>query len=167
MPMNVYLDNSATTKVDQKVVDAMLPYFTEKYGNPSSLHSKGCEAREAVELARGQVANLVGAKPSEIVFTSGGTEGDNLAIIGAAKAAEQSRKSVVCSNVEHPAVLETCKALSGLGFSFSEAKVNREGVLELSEAGSFFSAGKLEEPLMVKGLEAIIAGIGHEKNALG
>ncbi len=174
--MDVYLDNSATTKVDQKVVEAMLPYFTERFGNPSSIHSKGVEAREAVERAREQVAKLINAKPSEIVFTSGGTESDNLAIIGAAKAAnsdESKRNAVVCSNVEHPAVLNTCKDLVASGFSFSEAKVNSEGILKTSEVQSHISKQTAVASVMLANNEigtiqpvAAVAKLCHEQGAL-
>lgn len=174
--MNVYLDNSATTKVDPAVVAAMLPFFTERFGNPSSIHSKGVEAREAVEVAREQVARLIGAKPSEIIFTSGGTESDNLAITGAAKAAysaEPERRVVVCSNVEHPAVLETCRNLTHSGFSFSEAKVNPEGILELAEAQARVSNKTAIASIMLANNEigtiqpvTAVAKLCHEQGAL-
>jgi len=174
--MDVYLDNSATTRVDPLVVEAMLPYFTERFGNPSSIHSKGVEARDAVEVARKQVAKLINAKPSEIVFTSGGTEGDNLAILGGARAmnaADSSRNVVVCSNVEHPAVLNTCKDLAGSGFSFSEAKVNPSGILELSEAQSHVSSKTALASIMLANNEVgtiqpvtAVAKLCHENGVL-
>jgi len=174
--MNVYLDNSATTKVDPLVVEAMLPFFTERFGNPSSIHSKGVEAREAVEVAREQVAKLINAKPSEIVFTSGGTESDNLAIIGAATAvhsADSSKNAVVCSNVEHPAVLNPCKGLASSGFSFSEAKVNPSGILELSEAQKHISSKTAVASIMLANNEigsiqpvTAVAKLCHENGTL-
>ncbi len=174
--MDVYLDNSATTKVDPLVVGAMLPFFTERFGNPSSIHSKGVEAREAVEVAREQVARLINAKPSEIIFTSGGTEGDNLAIIGAAKAAhsaDSAKSAVVCSNIEHPAVLNTCKDLAAEGFSFSEAKVKPSGILELSEMQNHVSSKTAVASIMLANNEigtiqpvAEVAKLCHEQGAL-
>jgi len=174
--MNVYLDNSATTKVDPAVVEAMLPFFTERFGNPSSIHSKGVEAREAVEVARGQVARLINAKPSEIIFTSGGTEGDNLAIVGAVKAAhasDSSKNAVVCSNVEHPAVLNPCKDLAASGFSFFEAKVSASGILELAEAQKHISSKTALASIMLANNEVgtiqpvtAVAKLCHENGAL-
>jgi cysteine desulfurase len=132
--MKAFLDNSATTMVDPEVVREMLPFFTERYGNPSSIHSFGEEAREAVENARGRVARLVGAKPSEITFTSGGTESDNLAIRGCALARGKEGKSVACSAIEHPAILETCGALKRFGFGHSLLGVDRSGFLRMEDA---------------------------------
>ena len=93
----VYLDNSATTKVDDEVVNAMLPFFTEKYGNPSSLYTLGRESHEAIEAARQQVASAIGANPAEIIFTSGGTEADNIAIIGSALANKKKGNHIITS----------------------------------------------------------------------
>jgi len=129
--MKAYLDNSATTRVDPAVLEEMLPYFTEKYGNASSLHSFGREAREAVEKARERVARLIGAKPEEIIFTSGGTESDNLALRGAAHS-RRDRHRILTSNIEHPAVLETFRDLERNGFTAVYAKVDREGLLDAS-----------------------------------
>jgi len=103
--MKAYFDNGATTMVDPRVVKAMLPYFTESFGNPSSLHSYGVKAREAVDESRKIIANKLGAKPGEIIFTSGGTESDNLAIKGVSKG------HVITSKIEHPAVLRACETL--------------------------------------------------------
>jgi cysteine desulfurase len=171
--MKVYLDNSATTRVDPEVVEAMLPYFTSKFGNPSSIHSKGAEASEAVEVAREQVAGLINAKPSEIIFTSGGTESDNLAVVGAAAFAQASRKGVVCSNIEHPAVLEPCRSLSRQGFSVSEAKVNKSGILEIPEIQSKISQSTAIASVMLANNEigtiqpvAEIAKLCRENGAL-
>jgi len=172
----VYLDNSATTRVDPKVVEAMLPFFTERFGNPSSIHSKGVDAHDAVEQARAEVARLINAKPSEIIFTGGGTESDNLAIVGAAKAAhasDSSKNSVVCSNVEHPAVLNPCKDLAASGFSFTEAKVSARGILELSEAQKYISSKTALASIMLANNEigtiqpvTAVAKLCHENGAL-
>ena len=109
-PDRVYLDHHATTPCDPAVVAAMLPYFTERCGNPSSLsHAFGQEARAAVEEARALVAGLVGATPEEIVFTSGATESDNLAVRGLARASRERGRHVVTTTIEHSAVLEPCR----------------------------------------------------------
>lgn len=127
----VYLDNSATTKVSDEVVNAMLPYFTEKYGNPSSLHTAGRDAREALETARTQVADAVGANPAEIVFTSGGTEADNIAILGGVLANKKKGNHIITSSIEHPAVLETCKHLEKDGFKVTYLPVDSDGFVKL------------------------------------
>jgi len=126
----VYLDNAATTRVAPKVLEAMLPYFTEEFGNPSSFHSFGSSQMEAVEKARGQVARLLGAKCEEIYFTSGGTESDNQALRGAVKI-DPDRRGIVTSAVEHPAVLETARALAGEGCALGIVEVNGNGELDL------------------------------------
>ena len=107
----VYLDYNATTPVAPEVLAAMLPYFSEEYGNASSIHTFGQRARGAVEEARDSVAVLLGARPAEIMFSSGGTESNNHAIFGAVGAAPGSSKHVITSAVEHSAVLDPCKAL--------------------------------------------------------
>ncbi|RPJ21112.1 MAG: cysteine desulfurase, partial [Planctomycetaceae bacterium] len=129
----IYLDNSATTKVDDEVVNAMLPYFTEKYGNASSLYTLGREAHEAIEVARGQVASAIGASPAEIVFTSGGTESDNIAIIGSALAARKRGQHIITSAIEHPAVLETCRHLEKDGYKVTYVPVTPEGVVKVDD----------------------------------
>lgn len=124
----VYLDNNATTQVSPEVVEAMLPYFGERYGNPSSMHSFGGNVRRAVEEAREKVAGLINADPQEIVFTSCGTESDNHAIHGVL-AASMGRTDLVTSKVEHPAILNTCQALAKKGLKVSEVGVTSEGAL--------------------------------------
>src|SRR5918912_2539657 len=104
----VYLDNSATTPVDPRVVEAMLPYLLEKYGNASSVHFFGQEARAAVDRARREVAQLVGARPNEIVFLSGGTEANNLAVRGVAEAAASHGRHIITSEIEHSSVRGIC-----------------------------------------------------------
>jgi len=133
-----YLDNSASTKVDPKVVEAMLPFFTEKYGNPSSLHSFGREAREAVEKSREKIAALIGAKPNEIIFTSGGTESDNLALRGV------NAKAIFTSNIEHPAILETCASLARNGAKANYLKIEKNGILDAEKAISAINAAGKE-----------------------
>jgi cysteine desulfurase len=123
----VYLDHSATTPVRQEVVEAMLPYFTLEYGNASSVHGFGQRARHAIESAREKTAALLGAVPDEIVFTSGGTESDNLAIKGVVAVARGRR--LITSAIEHHAVLNTCTALEKQGFTVVRLPVDRYGVV--------------------------------------
>src|SRR5208282_6612861 len=113
----VYLDYNSTTPVAPEVLEAMLPYFTQEAGNASSIHSFGQRARGAVERAREAVAALVGARPAEIVFTSGGTESDNLAIFGIVAPSSGTRKHVITTQIEHHAVLNTCQALERDGLA--------------------------------------------------
>jgi len=126
MPERVYLDNSATTPVAPEVFAAMAPYYREMYGNASSLHSFGREARRAVDAARAAVATSLAVKPEEIVFTSGATEADNLAIVGAALA-RASRGHIVTSRIEHDAVLRATESLGALGFESSLVEVDAAG----------------------------------------
>ncbi len=126
----VYVDNSATTPVAPFVLDAMLPYFKEGFGNPSSLYSIAASCKEALENARGQVARAINADKDEIFFTSGGTESDNWALKGVANArAKQGKKHIITSNIEHHAVLHTCKALERKGFEVTYLPVNSDGIL--------------------------------------
>jgi cysteine desulfurase len=125
-----YFDHNATTPVDSEVTAAMLPWFGEKFGNASSIHSFGQQARAAVEQAREQVARLVGARPAEIVFTSGGTESDNLAIVGLVRGSRAERKHVVTTAIEHHAVLNTCQALEEVGVEVTYVPVDSRGVVD-------------------------------------
>ncbi len=125
--MKVYMDHAATTPMDKEVFEAMKPYFLEKYGNASSLHSFGMEAKEALEKSRERVANLIGASVDEIIFTGGGTESDNLAIKGIAFKAGKGH--IITSSIEHPAVLETCKFLEKKGFRVTYLPVDKYGII--------------------------------------
>ncbi len=128
----IYLDYQATTPVDPRVLAAMLPYFTEKFGNPgSSTHGFGREAETAVERARMQVAATIGAEAREIVFTSGATESNNLAIKGAARFAASQRRHIVTCATEHKCVLESCRALEAEGFRVTYLPVERNGLVSL------------------------------------
>jgi cysteine desulfurase len=128
----VYLDHHATTPLDPRVLEAMLPYFTEGFGNPhSTQHAYGWAAEAATEQARVRVAALIGALPEEIVFTSGATEANNLAIRGAVRVGE--RRHVATCATEHPSVLETCRALRRDGFEVTELPVQRDGLIDLDE----------------------------------
>lgn len=134
VPMRkVYLDNNATTPVDNAVLEAMTVYLTTSFGNSSSMHQYGQEARSGVDSAREQVSDLIGADSSEIVFTSGGTEADNLGVIGGALARESRGKHVITSRVEHPAVLKACEELESLGFQVTSLDVDRGGVIRLDQ----------------------------------
>jgi len=126
----IYFDNSATTPVDPRVLEAMLPYFTDRFGNPSSLHQFGRDAYNAIESARETVAKGIGALPREIVFTSGGTESDNLAIQGAAFANWEKGKHIITCAIEHHAVLNTCHFLEGKGFHVTYLPVDGGGLVD-------------------------------------
>jgi cysteine desulfurase len=168
----VYLDHNATTPVDPEVLDAMLPYFSGEYGNASSIHSFGQKARSAVETAREQVAALIGARPQEIIFTSGGTEGDNHAIFGIAEAATSSSAGaratsaggeaafpphIITTAIEHEAVLNTCQALEKRGLSVTYLAVDRDGQIDLEAL-----RGSLREPP-----ETALITVMHANNELG
>ncbi len=129
----VYLDNSATTPIDREVVDAMIPFLTEKFGNASSIHFFGQEARSAVDKARHQVAEAVNARPNEIVFTSGGTEANNLAIRGLLEANEKYGKHVVTSQIEHSAVKNVCEDLEKRGYEVTYLPVYQDGIVRIED----------------------------------
>lgn len=129
----VYFDHNATTPLAPEVLQAMMPFLTEEYGNASSIHSAGQRARGGVERAREQVAALLGAREKEIVFTSGGTEADNLALRGVVGAADRPRKHVITSTIEHHAVLNTCQALEAEGVAVTYVPVSGGGLVEPEE----------------------------------
>jgi len=130
----IYLDNNATTPVDPRVVEAMLPYFTEHFGNSASRnHPFGWAAEGAVDKAREQIANLIGADPREIIFTSGATEADNLALKGVAEMYKRKGNHIITLETEHKAVLDTCKTLEKQGCEVTYLKVNRQGLVDLAE----------------------------------
>ena len=123
----IYLDYAATTPVHPEVVKEMLPFFTEKFGNPSSIYSCGQEAKEALEQSRRRIAKFLGCRPEEIVFTGSGTEADNFALEGIAFANEKKGNHIITSAVEHHAVFETCKFLEKRGFKVTYVPVDRYG----------------------------------------
>lgn len=129
----VYLDHNATTPVEPAVLDAMLPYLRGDFGNAASIHTFGQEARAAVETAREQVAVLIGARPQEIIFTSGGTESDNHAIFGIIQASGGHEKHLITTTIEHEAVLNTCQALEKSGVAVAYLPVGRDGLIEPDE----------------------------------
>ena len=134
LKLPVYLDHNATTPCDPRVVEAMLPYFTNNFGNPASRsHIFGWQAEEAVEYAREQVSKLIGADPKEIIFTSGATEADNLAIKGVYETYASKGTHIIACNIEHKAVLDTCKHLEKSGAEVTYLKVKENGLIDLSE----------------------------------
>jgi cysteine desulfurase len=151
----VYLDFNATTPVEPAVLDAMLPYFSAEFGNAASIHTPGQRARAAVETAREQVAALIGARPQEIIFTSGGTESDNHAIFGIVEAAGGHDKHVVTSTIEHEAVLNACQALEKRGMKVSYLPVDSHGQIALNELR------RVLRP------ETVLITIMHANNELG
>ncbi len=134
LKLPIYLDHNATTPCDPRVVEAMMPYFTQSFGNAASRsHVFGWQAEEAVEHAREQVARLIGAEPKEVVFTSGATEADNLAIKGVYETYAAKGNHIITVSTEHKAVLDTCRHLEKLGAEVTYLKVNREGLIDLQE----------------------------------
>src|SRR4030042_991003 len=125
----IYLDHAATTPTHPEVVKAMLPFFSDAFGNPSSIYSYGQEAKGALEEARTRVAEFIGARSEEIVFTSGGTEADNYALKGIAYANEHKGNHVITTSIEHHAVLEACKFLERRGFKITCLPVDRYGLV--------------------------------------
>ena len=129
----IYLDHSATTPVRKEVLEAMLPFFTESYGNPSSIYTMAQEGRKAVDDARETIAKIIGGRISEIVFTSGGTESDNAALKGVAFALKHVGNHIITSNIEHHAVLHTCHQLEQFGFDITYLPVDRNGLINASD----------------------------------
>ncbi len=131
----IFLDHASTTKVDDEVIQAMLPYFSQFYGNPSSIHTFGREAREAVDASREHVGTILGARDDEIIFTAGGTESDNLAIKGIAYLNKEKRTTkgphIITCAIEHPGVLETCRHLESQGFKVTYLPVDPQGIVDL------------------------------------
>lgn len=137
----IYLDNHATTPVDPRVLEAMLPYLTSKFGNAAShSHKFGREAEQAVENARKQIAALIGASPKEIAFTSGATESNNLALKGVAEAYREKGNHIITAVTEHKAVLDTCKHLEKLGRTVTYLRVQADGLIDLEELKAAFTA---------------------------
>ena len=127
----IYLDNAATTKTAPEVVEAMLPYFTEMYGNPSAIYSLGSAGKKAINEARRTIAGSIGAGPEEIYFTSGGTEADNWAVKAAAESYSEKGKHIITTKIEHHAVLHTCEYLEKRGYEVTYLDVDRDGIVDL------------------------------------
>ena len=153
--MRAYLDYNATTPVDKLVLEAMLPHFAENFGNASSIHSAGQHARAAVDRARAFVAALIGAKPPEIVFTSGGTEADNLAIFGVVAASQAARKHVITTAIEHHAVLNACQEIERQGVAVTYVPVGRDGIVDPADIRRALRP------------ETILISVMHANNELG
>lgn len=134
--MGVYLDNNATSPMDPKVLESMRPFFLNQFGNASSIHALGQDARSAVEIARSEVAKLLGARPREVVFTSGGTEADNSAILGVARRFRDKPAHIITSSLEHPAVLKTCDVLRGWGFDVTFLPGSSDGLVSVEQVES-------------------------------
>ena len=133
MEKRIYFDHAATTPVKKEVLDKMLPYFSEVFGNPNSQHAFGRDAVKAVDEARDTIARLINAKPSEIYFTSGGTESDNWALRGTAHALREKGKHLIISSIEHPAMLTTAKQLEKDGYDVTYLKVDEYGLVDPEE----------------------------------
>jgi cysteine desulfurase len=157
MTRPIYLDYQATTPVDPRVVEAMMPYLTSEFGNPSSAHAYGHAAAEAVETARGQVAALIGAHPDEIVFTSSGTESNHLALTGTAQAARAAARGghLITTTIEHPATQATCDQLTRAGFRVTRLPVGGDGRVD---------PGHLEQALQP---DTVLVSVMHTNNEIG
>ena len=135
-PKEIYIDNAATTSMRKEVLDAMIPYFSENYGNPSSLYSIAQIARDAVDESRENVSNILSCRPSEIIFTSGGTESDNMAIIGVARALKDTGNHLITTKIEHHAVIHAMEELESTGYKVSYLNVDEEGFINVEELES-------------------------------
>jgi len=151
----VYFDHNATTPVDPEVLAAMLPFFSDEFGNASSIHSFGQRTRAAIERARESVAALIGARPEEVVFTSGGTESDNLAVFGVVAPAPSARKHVITASIEHHAVLNTCQALEQRDVEVTYLPVDGEGRVDPDDVRGGIRA------------ETVLITVMHANNELG
>jgi len=155
MKTPIYLDYNATTPIDRRVADAMLPYLYDFFGNPSSSHRFGVQAKLSLEHARQQVADMIGAKPPEIIFTSGGTEANNLAIRGYCYANREKGNHIITSAIEHPAVLEVCESLVGEGFELTILPVDSNGLVNPQD---------LKKAI---GTNTILVSVMHANNEVG
>ncbi|MCK4714007.1 MAG: cysteine desulfurase, partial [Candidatus Aenigmarchaeota archaeon] len=151
----VYLDHAATTPVDGRVMEAMRPYFDREFGNASSLYHHGQQARLAMERARKRAARLINAEPEEIVFTSGGTESDNLALIGAAMALRGKGNHIITTSIEHHAILETCSFLEGQGFRVTYIDADEHGMIDPADVEKAFTD------------KTIMVSVMHVNNEIG
>lgn len=152
---SVYLDHAATTPVHPEVIAAMLPYFHPMYGNASSVHGFGRKGRMAIDKARETIANALGAQPNEIYFTAGGTESDNIALMGVAAALAAKGRHIITSSIEHPAVLDTCAHLEKQGYELTYLPVDAEGFVNPSDVNDAIRP------------DTILISIGHANNEMG
>ena len=155
MKQKIYFDNAATTQVDERVVLSMLPYHSEEYGNASSLHSYGTHAKEILDRSRRKLASFIGAEPDEIVFTSGGTESNNLALKGIAFANRSKGNHIIVSTIEHDCVLNVCKWLETQGFYITYLPVDNTGVVDVNELKKFINP------------KTILVSVMHANNEIG
>lgn len=169
----IYFDHAATTAVAREVKEAMDPYFCENYGNASSLYDLGYKSKEAINEARIKVAKVLNAKPNEIYFTSCGSESDNLALKGVARANRQKGNHIITSKIEHPAVLNTCKQLEKEGFKVTYLNVNKKGFVDLEELKNSINSNTILVSIMFANNEVgtiqpikQIANIVHKYNAI-
>ena len=130
---NVYLDYSATTPVKEEVLNEMIPYYTEKFGNPSSLYDKGLESKDAITEARERVASLINARAGEVFFTAGGTESDNWAVFGSAEALKSKGNHIITTKIEHHAMLHSCEFLEKQGYDITYLSIDKDGYISLDE----------------------------------
>ncbi len=151
----IYLDYAATTPVDPRVLKAMKPYFSEDFGNASSLYSMGQQARLAMENSRKRIAKIINSEPEEIVFTSGGTESDNLALVGVAMANKKKGNHIITSKIEHKAVMETCEFLEKQGFQITYLDVDKYGIIDLEQLKKSIKK------------ETILVSVMHANNEIG
>jgi cysteine desulfurase len=153
--MRIYLDNSATTRVDDLVLETMLPFLRDSFGNASSIHTFGQEARGAVERARREVADLLNADPREVVFTSGGTEADNSALWGVFRSGHKPGRHIITTRIEHPAVLATCRLLEAAGAELTVLPVNASGRVDPAEVAAAIRA------------DTVLISVMHANNETG
>ena len=169
----IYLDNAATTKVNEEVLKEMLPYFTDVYSNPSAVYSFAAEGKKAVMEARNQVASVIGAKPEEIYFTGGGSESDNWALKATAEAYAEKGRHIITTKIEHHAILHTCEYLEKKGFEITYLDVDSEGKISLEELEKAIRPDTILVSVMTANNEigtvepiAEIGRIAHEKGTL-
>ncbi len=151
----IYLDNAATTKIDSRVIEAMMPYLSDFFGNASSLHSFGTQAKESLENLRSKLAGFINAKSEEIIFTSGGTEANNLALKGIAFANRNKGNHIIVSAIEHDCILNTCKWLETQGFFISYLPVDKDGFIDLGKLNSYINP------------KTILVSVMHANNEIG
>jgi cysteine desulfurase len=152
---NVYLDHAATTPAHPKVVEAMMPYFTDKFGNPSNLHDRGREAKNAIEEARTKTAALIGARPEEIYFTASGAESNNLALKGLAQANRQKGSNIIVSQIEHFSILHPAKTLEKSGFTVTYLPVDKQGLVDPADVAKAITK------------DTVLVSIMHANNEIG
>jgi cysteine desulfurase len=155
MIQRIYLDNAATTRVDERVILSMLPYYSEEYGNASSLHSYGTHAKEILDRSRRKLASFIGAEPNEIVFTSGGTESNNLAIKGIAFANRSKGNHIIVSSIEHDCILNACKWLESQGFYITYLPVDNSGKVDVADLKKYINP------------KTILVSVMHANNEIG